>query len=240
MNCGGALLAPIPRTKARILSRRNSMLDRLVEWVVFSAQRQLIRRRFKATLGYAGDFENPKTYQEKVQFRKLYGNHAFYASVADKYRVRSYVAAKVGDKYLIPLLGAYDRLHSSVFDKLPEQFIIKANHGCKWHQVVYDKSKLDIDKAVRRFNKLCQRRFGWKSGERHYTVVLSSQRSSSNSCCEMCAVSCRGITASSAITGPVASTTVSRLSPRMGRAPPSKKTGHFSKPICLNTNWRHI
>ena len=147
------------------------MLDRLVEWVVFSAQRQLIRRRFKATLGYAGDFENPKTYQEKVQFRKLYGNHAFYASVADKYRVRSYVAAKVGDKYLIPLLGAYDRLHSSVFDKLPEQFIIKANHGCKWHQVVYDKSKLDIDKAVRRFNKLCQRRFGWKSGERHYSFI---------------------------------------------------------------------
>jgi hypothetical protein len=150
---------------------RNSMLDRLIEWFVFRAQRRMISWRFKASLGYAGDFENPKSHQEKVQFRKLYGNHAFYALVADKYRVRSYVAAKVGDQHLIPLLGAYERLHKSVFDKLPEQFIIKANHGCKWHQVVYDKRKLDIDKTVRRFNELCKRRFGWISGERHYSFI---------------------------------------------------------------------
>jgi len=150
---------------------RNSMLDRLIEWFVFRAQRRMISWRFKASLGYAGDFENPKSHQEKVQFRKLYGNHAFYALVADKYRVRSYVAAKVGDQHLIPLLGAYERLHKSVFDKLPEQFIIKANHGCKWHQVVYDKRKLDIDKTVRRFNELCKRCFGWISGERHYSFI---------------------------------------------------------------------
>jgi hypothetical protein len=150
---------------------RNSMLDRLIEWLVVRTQPQMIRWKFKADLGYAGDFENPKTYQEKLQFRKLYGNHAFYALVADKYKVRDYVAAKVGDQYLIPLLGVYDRLHKSVFEKLPQQFIIKANHGCKWHQVVFDKSKLDIDKTVRRFNKLCQRRFGWLGGERHYRLI---------------------------------------------------------------------
>lgn len=131
----------------------------------------MIRRQFKASLGYAGDFENPKTYQEKIQFRKLYGNHAFYAMVADKHRVRSYVASKVGDKYLIPLLGVYDRLHKSVFDNLPEQFVIKANHGCKWHQIVYDKSELNIDETVHRFNNLCKRHFGWNSGERHYRFI---------------------------------------------------------------------
>jgi hypothetical protein len=147
------------------------MLDRLIEWLVLKAQRRMIRRQFKASLGYAGDFENPKTYQEKIQFRKLYGNHAFYALVADKYRVRSYVASKVGHKHLVPLLGVYDRLHKSVFDKLPEQFIIKANHGCKWHQIVYDKSKLDIDETVHRFNKLCKRHFGWSTAERHYSFI---------------------------------------------------------------------
>jgi len=150
---------------------RNSMLDQMIAWLLFRTQRRMISWRFKAKMGYAGDFENPKTYQEKVQFRKLYGNHAFYASVADKYRVRSYVASKVGAKHLIPLLGAYDRLDKSAFDELPQQFIIKANHGCKWHQIVYDKSKLDIAKAARRFNKLCKRRFGWISGERHYGFI---------------------------------------------------------------------
>jgi hypothetical protein len=147
------------------------MLERLNEWLTFNVQRQLIGLQFRRGLAYAGDFENPRTHQEKVQFRKLYGNHAFYASVADKYRVRKYVAAKVGDKHLIPLLGAYDRLNKSSFDELPEQFIIKANHGCKWHQIVYDKSTLDIDQTVRRFNKLCKRRFGWISGERHYSFI---------------------------------------------------------------------
>ena len=147
------------------------MLDRAIEWLAFNVQLLTIRRQFKASLGHAGDFENPKSHQEKVQFRKLYGNHAFYASVADKYKARNYVAAKVGDKYLIPLLGAYDRLDKSVFDTLPQQFIIKANHGCKWHQVVRDKSKLDIDKVVDRFNRLCKRRYGWTAGERHYNFI---------------------------------------------------------------------
>jgi hypothetical protein len=147
------------------------MLNKLIEWLVLRAQRWKISRQFKESLGYAGDFENPKAYQEKVQFRKLYGNHRFYAFVADKYRVRSYVASKVGDKHLIPLLGAYDRLHRSIFEELPQQFIIKANHGCKWHEVVYNKSTLDIDRTVRRFNKLCARRYGWIAGERHYNFI---------------------------------------------------------------------
>ncbi len=147
------------------------MLDRIVEWAILQAQRRKISRQFKQSLGYAGNFENPKSYQEKVQFRKLYGNHAFYALVADKYRVRRYVASKVGDQHLIPLLGAYERLEPSDFDTLPQQFIIKANHGCKWHQVVHDKSKLDVAATIRRFNKLCRKRYGWVAGERHYNFI---------------------------------------------------------------------
>lgn len=131
----------------------------------------MIRRRFKKAHGCEGNFEKPKTYQEKIQFRKLYGNHEFYAMVADKYRVRNYVAAKVGCEHLIQLLGVYDRLNESIFAELPEQFIIKANHGCKWHQIVYHKSKLDVDKTVRHFNKLARRRFGWSTDERHYRFI---------------------------------------------------------------------
>jgi hypothetical protein len=147
------------------------MLNRMIEWVVFNAQRLKIKRQFAANVGYQGDFENPKTWQEKIQFRKLYGNHTFYALVADKYRARSYVSSKVGEKHLIPLLGVYDRLDKSVFDGLPPQFIVKANHGCKWNEIVYDKSKLDIDKTIIRFNKLCKRRYGWAAGERHYNFI---------------------------------------------------------------------
>jgi hypothetical protein len=146
-------------------------LARVSDEFALRLQRSIINRQFRASFGYQGDFDNPKTYQEKIQYRKLYGNHAFYASVADKLRVRDYVAAKVGAQHLIPLLGAYDRLHASDFDALPRQFIVKANHGCKWNRIVLDKSQLDVVDTVRRFNSLHRRRFGWQLGERHYNFI---------------------------------------------------------------------
>jgi len=147
------------------------MLNNLVEWALFTAQKQRIARQFKQSMGYAGNFDNPKSYQEKMQFRKLYGNHTFYALAADKYRVRRYIASKVGDEHLIPLLGVYDRIDPSVFESLPSRFIIKANHGCKWHEIVRDKRLLDVDKTVKRFNTLLRRRYGWTAGERHYNFI---------------------------------------------------------------------
>jgi hypothetical protein len=146
-------------------------LTRLREEFAHRLQRLIINRQFRMNLGYAGDFDHPKTYQEKIQYRKLYGNHAFYAFVADKLRAREYVGAKVGAQHLIPLLGAYDRIQASDFDLLPQQFVVKANHGCKWNRIVLDKSQLDVVDTVRRFNRLCRRRFGWERGERHYNFI---------------------------------------------------------------------
>jgi len=125
------------------------MVDNAIEWAATQFWRHLIHRQFRRHLGRDGDFENPRSHQEKVQFRKIYGNHPFYALVADKYRVRQYVETRIGAKYLIPLLAAHDRLQPRDFNPLPDRFIIKANHGCKWHQVVRDKSALDIKATCR-------------------------------------------------------------------------------------------
>ncbi len=149
----------------------SQMLRAATEWAALQVQRMRIRRQFRRSLGYAGDFENPCTYQEKIQFRKLYGNHAFYARVADKYRVREYVAGRVGGQYLIPLLGVYEQLRAEDFATLPSRFIIKANHGCKWHEVVRDKSRLDVGATVRRFNRYLRATYGGNSGERHYAFI---------------------------------------------------------------------
>ncbi len=135
------------------------------------AQRALITWKFRSACGYFGDFEHPRSYQEKIQYRKLYGNHAFYARIADKYRVRDYVAERVGAQYLIPLYGVHERLTPADFEPLPQRFIIKANHGCKWHQIVKDKSALDVERTIRHFNRLCRRTFGWRGGERHYREI---------------------------------------------------------------------
>jgi hypothetical protein len=130
-----------------------------------------IRRRFRKNLGYQGSFIRPRDYFEKIQYRKLWGNHAFYASVADKYLVRRYVADRVGERYLIPLLGVHDRLTPDVFDKLPDKFVINTNHGSGWYEIVWDKRELDIEATCDRFNQFLQRVFGHKTGEYHYSLI---------------------------------------------------------------------
>jgi hypothetical protein len=141
------------------------------EKLAFAARRRRIHRRFRRRVGYVGNFEQPRSYLEKIQYRKLYGNHEFYAMVADKYLVREYVAQRVGSQYLIPLLGVHDRLTPEVFDTLPDQFIIKANHGCKWQRIVEDKKELDVPATVKYFDRLMKKRFGKRSGEFHYSLI---------------------------------------------------------------------
>ena len=149
----------------------SAVLIDAVEALATRIHRLRVQRQFRSRLGMDGDFENPRTHHEKVQFRKIYGNHRFYASVADKYRVREYVAKRIGESYLIPLLAAHDRLRPEHFHALPQRFIIKANHGCKWNQIVRDKNKLDIPETVRRFNGYARMRYGRESGERHYSYI---------------------------------------------------------------------
>ena len=63
--------------------------------LALAARRMWIHRRFQRKLGYVGNFEQPRSFVEKIQYRKLYGNQEFYALVADKYRAREYVTEKV-------------------------------------------------------------------------------------------------------------------------------------------------
>jgi len=139
--------------------------------LAFWMRRRRVRRRFRRRFGRVGNFENPRTYEEKVNFRKLYGNHETYAQAADKVRVRDYVAERVGEHYLVPSLGVHDRLRPEVFDDLPHQFIIKASHGCRWNHIVYDKEKLDVAETIRYFDRRLADTFGARAGEFHYSLI---------------------------------------------------------------------
>ena len=91
--------------------------------------------------------------------------------MADKYRVRELVADRVGPQYLVPLLGVFDHVSPETFAELPDRFVMKANHGCKWQKIVWDKQQLDIPAAVRYFNRALRRTYGGKSGEYHYGLI---------------------------------------------------------------------
>lgn len=91
--------------------------------------------------------KNPKYFGEKIQWLKLYGHLEQYSDYVDKYKVRKYVKETIGEEYLIPLLGAYDRVEDIDYSKLPESFVLKLNNGSGCNLIVKDKSNLDIEKT---------------------------------------------------------------------------------------------
>ena len=120
----------------------------------------------------AFDLDNPKTFNEKIQWSKIYDSTPIKTKLADKYLVRDWVAEKIGDKYLIPLLGVYDSFEEIDFDKLPNQFVIKCNHGSAMNIVVKDKSKLDLVDVKLKLDKWMHENFAFKVGcELHYRDI---------------------------------------------------------------------
>ena len=90
--------------------------------------RTYIEKLYRLSIGKKLNLDNPKTFNEKLQWLKLYNRKPEYTKMVDKYEVRKYISEKIGDEYLIPLIGVYDKFEEIDFDKLPEQFVIKCNH----------------------------------------------------------------------------------------------------------------
>ena len=116
--------------------------------------------------------DHPVTYNEKIQWMKLYDSTSKKTLLADKYRVRDWVAEQIGQQYLIPLLGVYDHFDEIDLDALPDRFVIKTNHAYKTNWIVTDKSAFDRKAAKLFFDKAMQRDFAYRSGlQLHYKGI---------------------------------------------------------------------
>lgn len=131
-----------------------------------------IKKQFKKKLGYEIDFnKEPETFNQKIQFRKLYDNNPLYSICADKYRVREYVKEKIGEEYLIPLYLVTDKLTEEQWDKLPNSFVAKANHNSGPVQIVKDKNKVDKKKIIKELNNQLKIDYGIISMEKYYSDI---------------------------------------------------------------------
>lgn len=128
--------------------------------------------RFYFTHHYKLNLNNPKTWNEKIQYRKINCDYKFLSKFADKLTVRDYVEKKIGKEYLIPLLGIYKELKIEDFEKLPKSFVIKTSNGSGGENVkiIYDKSKEDLEEIAEQFNKYIKSKIGWKLDEKFYDI----------------------------------------------------------------------
>lgn len=136
------------------------------------AKEKYIKKYFKKCVGYDIDFaKEPVTFNQKIQFRKLYDNNPLYSVCADKYRVRDYIKNKIGEKYLIPLYLVTDKLTVEQWNELPSSFVAKANHNSGPVQIVKDKTKVNSQKVITELNRQLKIDYGVLSMEKYYSDI---------------------------------------------------------------------
>lgn len=131
-----------------------------------------LKKWYFSYMGYELNLNFPQTYNEKIQWMKLYENSSQKTKLADKYLVREWVASKIGENYLVSLLGVWDNFEEINFDELPEQFALKANHGCGWNIIVKSKKEFDQKGAGKSFQNWLSTNFAYRNGlELHYKDI---------------------------------------------------------------------
>lgn len=110
------------------------------------------------------DLGNPVEFNEKIQWLKVYYHPPILTKLVDKYAVREYVTEKIGAKYLNELYWVYDAQTEIDFEKLPDQFVIKAAHGYNFNLIVKDKSQLNTFRARLKFKKWMNRNQYYRGG----------------------------------------------------------------------------
>ncbi len=133
---------------------------------------ELLSAWFYEETGHILDLDNPQTYNEKIQWLKLFDSTPLKTKLADKLLAREWVKEQIGEKYLVPLLGVWDSFDEIDFDSLPNRFVLKANHGAGWNIVVSDKNTFDKEGARNKFEKWLHTNFAFAYGlELHYRDI---------------------------------------------------------------------
>ncbi|WP_299092911.1 ATP-grasp fold amidoligase family protein [uncultured Metabacillus sp.] len=130
--------------------------------------KRFIEFYFQHYHGYPCSLDNPQTLSEKIQWLKLHGNLEQFSRFVDKYKVREFIKKSVGNEYVIPLLGVYSNFEEMNFDRLPEQFVLKATHGSGWNEIVLNKRELDLAELQRKCENWLATNFYDVSGEPNY------------------------------------------------------------------------
>ena len=110
------------------------------------------------------DLKNPKTFNEKIQWLKLYDSTPLKTKLADKYLSRDWVKEKIGEEYLIPILGVWDSFFEIDFDKLPNQLVLKVNNGSGENFIITDKSSIDRDLLEQKISFWLNRNYAFAFG----------------------------------------------------------------------------
>ena len=144
---------PIRAVKSYRENKSEARLQRLLSPEVYPtlSDKDAISAMFEVRFGRKPNFRHPKTYNEKLQWLKLYYRRPELIQMVDKYEVKKIVAEKIGEDYVIPTIGLWDSAEDIDFDALPEQFVLKCTHDSASVKICKDKKTFDREAAKEHF-----------------------------------------------------------------------------------------
>lgn len=124
-----------------------------------------------ARMGKRLNLKNPRTFNEKQQWLKLYNRKDIYTQMVDKYEAKHFIASRIGREYVIPTLGVWERFEDIDFDALPEQFVLKSTHDSGCFVICREKGSLDLAKAREKIERSLKRNYYFHAREWPYKNV---------------------------------------------------------------------
>ena len=146
------------------------VLDKLGVSRIIS-DRAYLKLKYRAVFGKKLNLKDPKTFNEKLQWLKLYDRKPEYTAMVDKYEAKKYVAERIGEEYIIPTLGVWDRVEDIDFESLPNEFVLKCTHDSGGLVICRDKSQLNVEEAKKRLEKSLKNNFYYSYREWPYKNV---------------------------------------------------------------------
>lgn len=149
-----------------------SIKTKRMEAVPDAEYAKLVEIEYKKALGHRLDWNNLQTYTEKMQWEKIYDRNPMKTKLADKYLVREWIENKIGKEYLIPLIGVWDSFDDIDISLLPNQFVLKTNHGTGTNLIVKDKGNLNLRRTKRMFDDWMKINYAFTNGiQLHYRDI---------------------------------------------------------------------
>lgn len=135
------------------------------------AYEKMMEFEFKRHLGYKLNMENPKSFNEKIQWLKAYYRDPIMESCSDKIAVRDIVSKKIGNGYLIPVYGIWESVEDINFNDLPDKFVLKINNSSGRNIICKDKATLDWHNVTSNLHKWFKQNYYYESGEWVYKNI---------------------------------------------------------------------
>lgn len=156
----------------RAFTEPRYFLDRLLSYTSRCfPDKMYIGLMYRLRFGHNLNWNNPQTFNEKLSWIKINDRNPLYTKLADKYEVKKFVAKVIGEEYVVPCLGIWDKAEEIDYSSLPNQFVIKCTHDSSGAVIVRNKADLDKAFIIKKYKDILQRNYYWSLREWPYKNI---------------------------------------------------------------------